>query len=261
MERGRLLELMDRNMVAMYAADTRATPGGVVLEGPGLVACRTPRGTVGSNMAIVTGRTTVADVRALTATLYERGTHPFTVWTRAHADAGLEARLRAAGWTEVYLEPGMTFLPGAAEPGPPPDGADVRPVADERDRAAYADVAAAAFGVYDIPRESVREHFAALASLRAPDVQGFLVRDARGRPVAGATLYMAHGVGGIGWVGTLPEAFGRGYGRAATWAVVREGLARGAVFLSLQASQMGAPMYARMGFVTPTHYRWFLAPG
>jgi hypothetical protein len=261
MERGRLLDLMDRNMVAMYAVDTRATPGGVVVERPGLVACRTPRGTVGSNMTIVAGPTTVEDIRALTETLYEGGTYPFSVWTRTHADAGLEAALRAAGWIEVYLEPGMAFVPGAADPAPVPRGVEVRPVADDGDRAAYADVVAAAFGVYGLPAESIREHFADLASLRTRDVQGFLVHDRRGRAVAGATLYMAHGVGGVGWVGARPDAFGRGYGRAATWAVVREGLRRGAAFLSLQASQMGAPMYARMGFTTPTHYRWFVPPG
>src|SRR5438128_1532477 len=86
-----------------------------------------------------------------------------------------------------------------------------------------------------------------------------LGRCAQGRALAGAILYMAHGVGGIGWVGTLPEEFGRGYGRAVTWAAITEGLRRGARFTNLQASPMGEPMYRRMGFTTATHYRWFLA--
>jgi predicted GNAT family acetyltransferase len=59
-------------------------------------------------------------------------------------------------------------------------------------------------------------------------------------------------------VGTLPRAFGRGYGTAVTWEVVEQGLARGVPFLSLQASPMGAPVYARMGFTTPTRYRVFV---
>ncbi len=41
--------------------------------------------------------------------------------------------------------------------------------------------------------------------------------------------------------------------------MIAEGLRRGARFMSLQASPMGEPMYRRMGFTTPTHYRWFLA--
>ena len=31
--------------------------------------------------------------------------------------------------------------------------------------------------------------------------------------------------------------------------------------LSLQASELGAPVYARMGFDTPAHYCWFASPG
>jgi len=65
-ERAELLALMDANMVAVYAADTRATPGGAVAETPGLVMCRTPYGTVATNMAIVTGRIDAPTIRAWT---------------------------------------------------------------------------------------------------------------------------------------------------------------------------------------------------
>ena len=35
----------------------------------------------------------------------------------------------------------------------------------------------------------------------------------------------------------------------------------GAELLALmERSSMGAPVYARLGFATPTHYRWFRAP-
>ena len=118
---------------------------------------------------------------------------------------------------------------------------------------------ARAFGLYGNAEESIVEHFATLASVCGPTTQAFLAwRD--GHAVAGATLYMAHGVGGIGWVGTSPDAFRRGYGQTVTRAVIAEGFRRGARFMNLQASPMGEPMYRRMGFLTPTHYRWFLAP-
>jgi len=249
-------------MIAMYVADTRATPGGVVIETDALVACRTPRGTVGSNMAIVAGPTTVAGIRAVTDVLYERGAHPFTVWTRAHADAALESELRAAGWLEVYLEPGMTFLPGAAEPRGAAAG-HRGPCRRRRRRSG---------GVCRHRGRRVRRvrHPRGVgpralrgARLAARAGHPGLPRPRSARPAGGGGRRSTwrHGVGGVGWVGALPDAFGRGYGRAATWAVVREGLARDASFLSLQASQMGAPMYTRMGFTTPTHYRWFLVPG
>jgi hypothetical protein len=153
----------------------------------------------------------------------------------------------------------MVLLPADARPHPTPDGLVVRPARDDADRAAYARIASAAFALYGAPPESTGEHFARLAAVRGPTTQGVLAeRD--GEPLACALLHMAHGVGAVGWVATQPGEFGRGYGAAVTCAVVAEGLRRGAAFLNLQASPMGAPLYARLGFTTPTHYRWFLAP-
>jgi GNAT superfamily N-acetyltransferase len=239
LERAQLLASMDANMVAVYSADTRATPGGAVVETPGLVMCRTPRGTVATNMAIVTGPIDAPTVRERTVAFYGPTGSPFSVWTREHADAGLELELGALGFHPIHREPGMTFLPGAERPAPPRE-IDIRLV------------------TYGTPEASTAEHFATLASVVGPATQAyFAYKD--GRAVAGAILYMAHGVGGIGWVGTLPEEFGRGYGRAVTWAVIAEGIRRGARFMNLQASPMGESMYRRMGFTTPTHYRWFLA--
>src|SRR5438093_1908381 len=254
-----LLTLMDLNMVATYATDTRATPGGEVVEAPGLVLCRTPNGTVATNMAIVTGPIEAARVRELTTAVYAPADSPFSVWTREHADEAVERGLVGLGFHAIHREPGMVFLPGAASGRPCPSEVAIRAVSDDAEREDYARLVVRAFGVYGNPETSIREHFATMASVRGPTTQAYLAY-ASGRAVAGAILYLAHGVGGIGWVGTLPEEFGKGYGRAVTWAVIEEGLARGVRFLNLQASPMGEPMYRRMGFVTPTHYRWYLAP-
>jgi ribosomal protein S18 acetylase RimI-like enzyme len=148
----------------------------------------------------------------------------------------------------------------AGHAAPPPSGLAIRTVADDAGRDAYAHVVAEAFAVYGAPRESTRSHFATMESVVGSATQAFLAyRD--DRPVAAATLCLSHGVGGIAWVATLPEAGGRGYGAAVTWAVVEEGFRRGARFMSLQASPMGEPMYRRMGFITPTHYALFAPVG
>src|SRR5207237_8539817 len=88
-----LLRLMDRNLVAVYTADTRATPGGEVLESDALVLCRTPHGTVSTNMAIVTGPLAADTVHRLTNEAYGRHDAAFAVWTREHADAALQPGL------------------------------------------------------------------------------------------------------------------------------------------------------------------------
>jgi len=253
-----LLALMDANLVATYAMDARATPGGEVVEVPGLVMCRTPKGTVATNIAIVTGPIDPHRVRELTDATYGPSESPFSVWTREHADAALDRALIRSGFHPIHREPGMVFLPGAGTMEPPPSDVTIRAVVDEAGREDYARLMARAFGVYGAPEESTAEHFATLAGVSGPATQAYLAY-ASGRAVAGAILYMADGVGGIGWVGTLPDEFRRGYGLAVTGAVITEGLRRGARLLNLQASPMGEPMYRRMGFVTPTHYQWYLA--
>src|SRR5262245_37809235 len=93
-----LLSLMDRNMVACYRADTSATPGGEVVEIPGLALFRTPLGRISTNMAIVTGPIDASEICAQTAAMYRPTESPFSLWTREHADAALEPALRACGF-------------------------------------------------------------------------------------------------------------------------------------------------------------------
>jgi hypothetical protein len=258
MARAALLAAMDRNMVAMNALDARVTAGGFVHEHDGVTCLGHPRGTVLTNMAIVTGAIDVDTLRAHAAAAFGAAGLPWSTWTRAHADAALEQRLPDAGFFPLAEVPAMTLLDAGAEP-PQPPGIVVRPVADARDVTAYRRVMLDAWSVYGVPEESTAARFATLEGLAGPDVQAFLVwRD--GEAVAGAILYPAHGVAGVGWVGTVGEAQGRGYGACATWAVVAEGRRRGLQVASLQASPMGEPVYRRIGFATPSQYRVWL-PG
>jgi hypothetical protein len=189
--------------------------------------------------------------------VYGQSALPFSVHTRAHVDAELESALATSGFHEIAQTPGMILRAGAGVPPPAVDGLEVRLVADDADRAAYADVMAEAYAVYGTPEQSTEAFFARMESVRAPTTQAFLGL-ADGAPVAGAMLYRSHGIGGIGWVGTRPSAFGRGYGAALTWRAVAEGFRRGVPWVNLQASPMGAPVYRRLGFETPTHYRMFI---
>ncbi len=229
-------------MQEMYREMARWTPGGFVVERAGLVMVGAPHGTVVTNMAIVAGRTDVERVVEETARVYGRGGLPFSVHTRAHVDVELEAALAAGGFHEIAATPGMVLHAGAGTAHEAPAHLAVRAVERDADRAAYADVMAEAYAVYGSPEESTQAYL------------GWV----DGRAVAGATLYLSHGIGGVGWVGTRPSAFGRGYGAALTWRVVDEGLRRGVPLLNLQASPMGEPVYRRMGFVTPTCYRMFI---
>ncbi len=69
-----------------------------------------------------------------------------------------------------------------------------------------------------------------------------------GRAVASAELFASAGVAGLYSVGTLPAVRGRGLGRAMTAAALREGRARGYRIGALQGTEMGVPVYRRLGF-------------
>lgn len=253
-----VLALTDLNMVAMYSADTRATPGGEVSHVDGLLMCVTPHGTVVTNMALVTGPISGESVRKATLRMYEPRDVPYSVWTREHADERLEAELADLGFTRFHEEPGMVLGPEDGAPVPCPDGLRIRPVVDDQGRETFGSLMADAYGVYGTPQESTRERFAAMTAVTGPERHTVLAYVGK-RAVAGAMLFMAHGVGGVNWVGTHPDEFGRGYGAAVTWAIVEEGRRRGARLMNLQASPMGESLYRRLGFRTATQYRVFVA--
>jgi GNAT superfamily N-acetyltransferase len=67
-------------------------------------------------------------------------------------------------------------------------------------------------------------------------------------------------IAGIYWVATLEEQRGKGYGAALTWAAVRGGGEAGGRIASLQASKLGRPVYARMGFEHVLDYEHLSPP-
>ena len=248
------LALMDANFWEMTREITRRGRGGEVHEHDGFTLCASPHGTSYANMALV--RDAGVDPDVLLAAIrdcYVARRLNWSVGAREHADGALVAALEARGFMELVRTPGMVL---EQDPGATcrPPGLVVEPVRDDRGRRAYLDVTADAYAVFQQPREFAEDTFASLDSLFAPHIQGF-VGWLDEEPVAAAALYESHGVAGIGWVGTVAERRGQRYAEAVTWAAVREGFRRGAQFANLQASPLGRPVYERMGFATPTHYR------
>jgi GNAT superfamily N-acetyltransferase len=80
-----------------------------------------------------------------------------------------------------------------------------------------------------------------------------------GRPVTTATAWVGGGFVGVYAVATVPDARGRGYGEAVTWAATSS---RPDLPATLQASSMGLPVYERMGFRTVARFTvWELERG
>ncbi len=253
-----LLQAMDLNCWEMYREGALHCTGAELVETGAHLMIWAPRGTVFHNALMVRGPCSAEQVDAAAEAFYLPRQAPHSVWLRAHADIDLEAALRARGYQTFVTLPGMALL---ADPGTrcEPAGLEIRAVCDDRGRNDFRDVSAAAYAVYGSPTEYAGDAFSGLESLCAPHIQGF-IGYLHGRAVAAAATYVTHGVAGIGWVGCIPEARGHRYAEALTWAALREGLRRGGSFANLQASPMGRPVYARMGFATPTEYRILFKP-
>jgi ribosomal protein S18 acetylase RimI-like enzyme len=81
-----------------------------------------------------------------------------------------------------------------------------------------------------------------------------------GEPVAAAALFVGAGVAGIYNVCTVPEARGRGIGSAVTAVAIDAAVADGHDLAVLGASDMGFPVYRRLGFREVSRLRSYAAP-
>jgi GNAT superfamily N-acetyltransferase len=176
---------------------------------------------------------------------------PYSLVFRDDVAPGLADACEAAGLVEHWQMPLMVLDPIPAE-APPVAGLDIRAV-DAGSVEAYGDVLCAGFGM---PREFATAVMGAELLLETPGFTGFLgVLD--GAPVAASGLFLTGDVAGVYNVATVEAARGRGVGAAITWAAALAGRDAGATRSILQASEMGQPVYTRMGYTTPARYRQF----
>ena len=110
---------------------------------------------------------------------------------------------------------------------------------------AVPDHAARAFGM---PPE-LQDHWATV--LRAVDSAALVnvLATLDGRPVATGTGWLTGSTLGLYNIATLPDARGRGVGRAVTARLMDLGAERGSTEAVLHASEEGRPVYERLGFV------------
>jgi len=83
---------------------------------------------------------------------------------------------------------------------------------------------------------------------------------ADGAPVASGLSWRTGRMVGVYAIATIPAARHRGYGAAMTGRIVTDGLAAGCNMAGLQASELGRPIYERLGFLVDVRYVAYLYP-
>jgi GNAT superfamily N-acetyltransferase len=184
----------------------------------------------------------------------------YSVVVEAEACPGVDGALRGRGWVLDEEEPAMVLgpLPLTAMPAPPAE-LRIRRVESQADFEAF-------FGI----GSGGRLHVPSLEAALDPDVALLLgavgervVATSRVTCIAEAEAdegVSVFAVADVNGVVTLPEFRRMGYGTAMTWAAVAVGVRRGVSAAVLSASDMGAPIYRRMGFRQAGTYRTYLPP-
>ena len=147
-------------------------------------------------------------------------------------------------------QPGMAMA--SLDEIPPPDSvADIAEVTDPDERDDFSTVTASAF---EMPLDVVEQ--VDQAALAADDVSLFLGR-VDGHPAASGLLIQSEHVAGVYSIGVVEEFRRQGIGEAMSWEVLRTGREAGCQVGVLQSSEMGYPLYKRMGFETVVTYHHF----
>ncbi|MFN8545480.1 MAG: GNAT family N-acetyltransferase [Candidatus Binatia bacterium] len=253
MTRDELILLSDLNMAEAFR-DLSRRAGGVVEDRDGLL-CFTgahPLPVLVNGAMRLDDTLGPAEVLARARSFFAAQNRGFTLMLRAHADADLQAVATEAGLADFGSPPAMVIEGRLADAAPGP-GVELRRVATPGDVQAFAHVSGGAYATYGMPPDVAPALFGRPEVLLAPHIAAFLaVVD--GAPTAAAMILLSHGVGGVYWVGTLPEGRGRGLAELVTRAATNAAFDLGARMVTLQASVMGEPIYRRMGYVEVTRY-------
>jgi GNAT superfamily N-acetyltransferase len=229
---------LDANRLFMACSDTGEY---VERHDAAIVCCGLPAEDL--NWGFLKAPRATPEETANAVTDYFRGRRlRFQVTGRTGAEDGWKGALEAAGWQAAKRVPGMARATPDAIPRPPA-GLEIEEVRTPELLGAYRETAFVGFGY----PKGAAHIFLNQRMLGLPGLRLYAGR-VDGRVVATSMLWVTGEVGGIYWVATLAEQRGRGYGEALTWAAAAGAREHACRTLSLQASEMGRPVYARMGF-------------
>jgi ribosomal protein S18 acetylase RimI-like enzyme len=250
-----LIARAEANYFHAWRSIVSAKEGGEVVEGDGVLITNSGMPVPWFNIGFITRRPADADgaVRRIAAYFDERRM-PFIIRLREGLDPAAERAAEAQGIAYTDTVPGMV-LPAMPTSVAAPVGLEIQTVGDSSTMRHHADVLAESFAM---PRDFA-EQFVSENLLHIPDVELY-VGYIDGEPVASSALVASHQAAGVYNVGCLDSHRRKGYGEAMTRYAVQRGAELGCTFGSLQASEMGRPLYERMGFRLVAPYRTFLRP-
>lgn len=175
---------------------------------------------------------------------------PLLWWVGPTAQpANLGDLLAADGWAHAGSTPGMAAdLADIRGDVPLPHGVTVKRIHTPEDVQTWAHVAGSGTGFApDLVETFAAAERYASAEPSSPERRNYIAY-LDGKPVATSAVVLSDGVAGLYAVATLPEARRRGIGAAVSRLPLLEARNEGYRVGTLQASEMGRPVYEGLGF-------------
>ena len=250
-----IVDRADESYFQAWRAFGRCAAGGAVRESSGLLCVSSGLPVAFMNLAFVTRPLSAPEDQIASAmAFFDSRREPFIVRIREGLDRASEAACERLGMPYSDTVPGMAST-SMSVPAPPA-GLDIRLVDSGP---ALHDFRAVISAGYGIPLAMV-EAFVTADLTRAPEVESY-VGYLNGLPAASSTLVFGGGVAGIHNVATAPRSMPCQVIASPKPRFRNSGAACGCDMAALQSSEMGQPIYERMGFRTVSPYRTFHRPG
>jgi GNAT superfamily N-acetyltransferase len=186
---------------------------------------------------------------------YEDRGLPYSVRIREGVDPNIEAACEELGLIREESSPGMVLpeIPVVIPVSPPE--LEVRRVTFEE---GYDDYVVTMSVGSSMPVELGYD-------LISPELSDTLFLElytgyVGGQAVTTSAVVVSHRVAGVYNVATLEGHRRKGYGAAMTWHAIARGQKKGAEIASLQSTEMGTPVYEKMGFIKVASYVDFAPP-
>jgi GNAT superfamily N-acetyltransferase len=253
-----LAALEHENMTAAMTSLGSSVDGSLVRREDGIAIVATGLPLLLFNQVIVDGVAT-ADGLVAAVEVMRRRDGPFVVNLRLGLDDGFVGLMEDLGLVRLSERPwmpGMALypIPGTGEAAGSGEHV-IRPVTGHAGLEDHIRTAAGGFGM---PEKILRAVMT--SDLVARDEVVVYVGYARDEPVTTGVGFRTGRTIGVYNIATLEHARGRGHGAAMTRRIAADGFALGCDVAILQASDIGYPVYERLGYRTVVEYMGYVEP-
>jgi hypothetical protein len=242
-----LLHYGNDGLIKSFEWIAEASPGGTVEHFDEMTLVKTGILSSSFNMVFALSRpNSNQNISGAVRSAFIHSRIPWELITTSETSESVQPLIQEFGLVRVNVEPGMILEPLPKVIPQPPKELDIRQVNSFDEMQTLLHVGIKAFG--DSTGTLLSPLARALAegsgSFRGGCYLGYVASE----PVATSIRFSFGRSAGIYFVGTLQEFRKRGFGEAMTWRASIDGGKDGCEFGFLQASEMGFPIYEKMGY-------------